>query len=104
LKYDYHQIPEAELPNLKDALLGSLMVSAQGAPVLRLHICTAIAVLGLQWKDWDAVIPDVVAACGSSPESLDVLLQFLAVLPEEAYDSRRGVLSVYKLWRRNNSC
>jgi len=94
LKYDYHQIPDNELPNLRNELLELLMMFSKGMRVLLLHICTAIAVLGLQWKDWNSVIPDVVAACGSAPESLDVLLQFLAVLPEEAYDNRRGVLSV----------
>jgi len=55
-----------------------------------------VAVLGLQWKAWTSVIPDVMAACGSSGDSLDVLLQFLSVLPEEANDNRRGVLSVHK--------
>lgn len=40
------------------------------------------------------MIPDVVAACGTAGDSLDALLQFLAVLPEEAYDGRRIILTV----------
>ena len=60
-----------------------------------IQICIAIAALGLQLKTWDTVIEDVVAVCGkNSQQSLEALLQFLAVLPEEAYDGRRMILTV----------
>ena len=60
-----------------------------------IQICIAVAALGLQLRSWDTVIQDVVAACGtSSQQSLEALLQFLAVLPEEAYDGRRMILTV----------
>jgi hypothetical protein len=60
-----------------------------------IQICIAIAALGLQLKTWDTVIEDVVEFCGTnSQQSLEALLQFLAVLPEEAYDGRRMILTV----------
>lgn len=59
-----------------------------------IQICISIAALALQLTSWNSVIPDVVAACESAGDSLDALLQFLAVLPEEAYDGRRMILTV----------
>jgi transportin-3 len=59
-----------------------------------IQICISIAALALQLTTWNSVIPDVVAACGTAGDSLDALLQFLAVLPEEAYDGRRIILTV----------
>jgi hypothetical protein len=60
-----------------------------------IQICISIAALGLQMKTWNTVIPDVIAACrGGTEHSLEALLQFLAVLPEEAYDGRRIILAV----------
>ena len=59
-----------------------------------IQICIAIAVLALQLKSWNNVILDVVNACETSGDSLEALLQFLAVLPEEAYDGRRMILTV----------
>jgi transportin-3 len=59
-----------------------------------IQLCVSIALLGLQMKSWDTVVTDVVAACNTSPELHDALLQFLAVLPEEAADPRRIVMAV----------
>ena len=64
-----------------------------------IQICIAIPALGLQLKTRDTVIEDavVVAACGTDgQQSLEALLQFLAVLPEEAYDGRRTILTVLR--------
>jgi len=62
--------------------------------VIMIQICTSLAALALQLTSWNAVIHDVVKACGTTGKSLEALLQFLAVLPEEAYDGRRIILSV----------
>lgn len=62
-----------------------------------IQICISVAALGLQLKSWNTVIPDVVRACGTTGDSLEALLQFLAVLPEEVYDGRRMILTVYNL-------
>ena len=71
------------------------MLYRGGPRVIMIQICIAIAALGLQLKTWDTVIEDVVAVCGTSTQqSLEALLQFLAVLPEEAYDGKRMILTV----------
>ena len=62
-----------------------------------IQVCISIAALGLQLKSWSNVIQDVVRVCGTSDDSLEALLQFLAVLPEEVYDGRRMILAVMGL-------
>ena len=69
-----------------------------------IQICIAIAVLSVQLKSWNTVIPDVVAACETSHDCFEALLQFLAVLPEEVYDSRRMILTVTALQRERYLC
>jgi len=59
-----------------------------------IQICVSIAALALQLKSWTTAIPDVVQACGTTGDSLEALLQFLAVLPEEVDDGRRMILTV----------
>jgi transportin-3 len=94
IKYDFHQLSDATSGNLRIALLDLLILYARGPRVIMIQICISIAALGLQLKSWNTVIPDVVNACGTSGDSLEALLQFLAVLPEEAYDGRRMILTV----------
>ena len=72
------------MPGLRNALLELLLLYSQGPRAILLQICISIAALGLQMKSWNSVIPDVVAACGPSDENFSALLQFLAVLPQEA--------------------
>jgi len=62
-----------------------------------IQVCISIAALGLQLKSWSTVIQDIVRVCGTSDDSLEALLQFLAVLPEEVYDGRRMILAVMGL-------
>jgi transportin-3 len=89
-------LSEATAANLRNELLELLVQFSAGPRVIMIQICIAIAALGLQLKSWTTVIPDVVAACGTSGDSLEALLQFLAVLPEEAYDGRRMILTVFE--------
>ena len=59
------------------------------------QICISIAALALQLTTWNNVIEDIVRVTGTSTnEALEALLQFLAVLPEEANDGRRVLLTV----------
>jgi len=61
------------------------------------QICISIAALALQLTTWNNVIEDIVGAIGTSTnESLEAVLQFLAVLPEEANDGRRILLTVHQ--------
>jgi hypothetical protein len=81
------------IESLPGILLRLLGLYANGQRVIMIQICIALAALGLQMKTWNTMIPDVVAAC-SKEDCLEPLLQFLAVLPEEAYDGRRTILTV----------
>jgi len=94
--YDFHQLTDQGTTYVRDALLRLLVLHSGGPRVITIQICRAIAALGLQLKTWDTVIEDVVAVWGPrfSQQSLEAILQFLAVLPEEAYDGRRMILTV----------
>src|SRR6202022_4990683 len=96
IKYDFHQLPEETTVSLRNTLLRLLLLYSRGPRGIMIQICISIAALGLQMKSWNTVIPDVVAACGNNEEAFEALLQFLAVLPEEAYDGRRIILTVTK--------
>jgi transportin-3 len=91
IKYDFHQLSEDYATRLRKALLDLLVQYSAGPRVIMIQICISVAALGLQLKSWTSVIRDVVAACGNA---LEALLQFLAVLPEEANDGRRMILTV----------
>jgi transportin-3 len=97
IKYDFHQLTPQTSDDLRNALLELLLLYARGPRVIMIQICISIAALGLQLKTWNTVIADVVKVCGTSGDSLEALLQFLAVLPEEASDGRRMMLTVWEL-------
>jgi transportin-3 len=83
------------MPGLRDALLRLLLLYRGGPRVIMIQICVSVAALGLHMKTWNSVVQDVVNVCTlDSQESLEAVLQFLAVLPEEAYDGRRMILTV----------
>jgi hypothetical protein len=91
IKYDFHQLSEKTSTDLRNTLLELLPMYPRGPRCVIVQLCVSLAALAVQSKSWTTVIPDVVAAC----ETLEVLLQFLAVLPEEAYDSRRTMHTVF---------
>jgi transportin-3 len=95
IKYDFHQLSEKTSTDFRNALLELLPTYSKGPRCIMVQLCVSLAALALQLKSWTTAIPDVIAACGTSSDSLAVLLQFLAVLPEEAYDSRRTMHTVF---------
>jgi transportin-3 len=90
IKYDFHQLSEETALSLRNALLELLVQYSAGPRAIMIQICISIATLGLQRRSWTSVIPDVVDASGNA---LEALLQFLVVLPEEANDARRMILT-----------
>ena len=80
------------------------MLYRGGPRVIMIQICIAIAALALQLKTWDTVIEDVVAAVSGlcTQQSGEAVIQFLAVLPEEAYDGRRMIFTVQMNLKRVN--
>jgi transportin-3 len=94
IKYDFHQLSEAASAELRIAILDLLVLYSRGPRAIMIQICVSIAALALRLKSWNSVIADVVNVCETSGESFDALLQFLTVLPEEAYEGRKLILSV----------
>jgi transportin-3 len=103
IKYDFHQLPAETLVLLRNALLRLLPLHSARPKVITLQICISIASLALQMRTWNNVIPDVVGACGKNEKGQEALLQFLAVLPEEAYDGRRILLELSVLFPCGNA-
>ncbi len=88
------QVPPSELPALRNQILLQLKQYAGGPKPIRVQLCVCLAILAIQMKDWDDVLPTVVQSLGDSPESHACVLDFLRVLPEEVTEGRKINLSV----------
>ncbi|TFB03438.1 hypothetical protein CCMA1212_004428 [Trichoderma ghanense] len=80
------QVPPSELPALRNQILLLLKHYAAGPKPIRVQLCVCLAILAIQMKDWNDVLPSVVQSLGDSPESHACILDFLRVLPEEEED------------------
>lgn len=67
---------------------------AAGPKPIRVQLCVCLAILAIQMKDWNDVLPMVVQALSDSPESHACILDFLRVLPEEVTEGRKITLTV----------
>lgn len=67
---------------------------AAGPKPIRVQLCVCLAIMAIQMKDWNNVLPSVVETLGNSPESHTAILDFLRVLPEEVTEGRKITLSV----------
>ncbi|EEB08323.1 karyopherin [Schizosaccharomyces japonicus yFS275] len=97
--YDFHQLPKEAHEELRSTLL-TIYVSARDSPrplLVSLSVC--VAALALHMLDWHNVLDDVFQAC-MSDTSGKCMLQFLAVLPEEAGDPRKTSLPWEELCQR----
>jgi len=86
------QVPETELPALRDQILVLLKKYAPGPKPVRVQLCVCLAILAIQMKTWKDVLPMVVSSLGN--ESHAAILDFLRVLPEEVTEGRKITLSV----------
>lgn len=87
-------MPPSELPALRGQILLLLKHFAAGPKPIRVQLCVCLAILAIQMKDWNDVLPSVVQSLGDSPESHACILDFLRVLPEEVTEGRKITLSV----------
>ncbi|WFC97613.1 Nuclear import receptor [Malassezia yamatoensis] len=95
ITFDLQQLPlEAQL-SLRDTLLDALNLYARGPRVVQTQLCLAIAALALQIPEssWSNVVPSMVDRFGKSAETVNVLLEFLTVLPEEVAQNHRIPIS-----------
>lgn len=88
------QVPESELPGLRDRLLLLLKHFAAGPKPIRVQLCVCLAILAIQMKAWRDVLGTVVTSLGDDVESHACILDFLRVLPEEVTEGRKIHLSV----------
>jgi hypothetical protein len=88
------QVPESDLPALRSQLLVLLKRYAPGPKPVRVQLCVCLAILAIQMREWNDVLPMVVSSLGSDVESHACILDFLRVLPEEVTEGRKINLSV----------
>lgn len=95
LTYDLAtQVSPSELPALRSQILLLLKHFAAGPKPIRVQLCVCLAILAIQMKDWNDVLPSVVQSLSGTPESHACILDFLRVLPEEVTEGRNISLSV----------
>ncbi|KAJ9101702.1 hypothetical protein QFC21_003040 [Naganishia friedmannii] len=91
--YDLSQLPKESLLPLRDSLLQSLThftstSAPTGSRAITTQLCLALADLAYQLPDWTNVAAGMVDMFGNRVESVEMLLEFLKVLVEEAANPR----------------
>ncbi|KAG5656515.1 hypothetical protein KAF25_000102 [Fusarium avenaceum] len=97
------QVPASELPALRNQILLLLKHFAPGPKPIRVQLCVCLAILAIQMKEWNDVLPSVVQSLSDSPESHACILDFLRVLPEEVTEGRKITLSEEDLAMRTQA-
>lgn len=87
-------MPDSDLPALRSQLLVLLKRYAPGPKPVRVQLCVCLAILAIQMREWNDVLPMVVSSLGNDVESHSCILDFLRVLPEEVTEGRKINLSV----------
>ncbi|OAL47837.1 ARM repeat-containing protein [Pyrenochaeta sp. DS3sAY3a] len=95
--YDLHQVPRAQLPELRASIMRNLATFHAGPKPIRLQLCVCLANLAIQMTEWKDVLTDVVQTLGTDPATLPCVLDFLRVLPEEVTHGRKIALTSYSL-------
>lgn len=104
LTYDLAtQVSPSELPALRSQILLLLKHFAAGPKPIRVQLCVCLAILAIQMKDWNDVLPSVVQSLSDTPESHACILDFLRVLPEEVTEGRNISLSEEELAARTQA-
>ncbi|KNG52157.1 arm repeat-containing protein [Stemphylium lycopersici] len=98
--YDLHQVPRAQLPELRASIMRNLAIFHAGPKPIRLQLCVCLANLAIQMTEWKDVLKDVVNSLGSDPATLPCVLDFLRVLPEEVTHGRKIALTEHELTMR----
>ncbi|KAH8884850.1 exportin 1-like protein [Thozetella sp. PMI_491] len=96
------QVPEADLPALRNQILVLLKRFAPGPKPVRVQLCVCLAILAIQMRSWKDVLPTVVSALGDDVASHACILDFLRVLPEEVTEGRKITLSEEELAQRTS--
>ncbi|KAJ1650909.1 Nuclear import receptor [Dispira simplex] len=92
ITYDLVELGSSERTSLRDSLLNLLYRFRQGPKVVTTQICLSLAGLALQMAEWENVVGQMVQLFGTSRETIDSLIQFLTVLPEEVNTNDKIVM------------
>ncbi|KAL6710949.1 Nuclear import receptor [Coniothyrium glycines] len=98
--YDLHQVPRAQLSELRASIMRNLATFHAGPKPIRLQLCVCLANLAIQMTEWKDVLKDVVSTLGTDPATLPCVLDFLRVLPEEVTHGRKIALTEHELTMR----
>ncbi|BDD56189.1 hypothetical protein MAP00_001664 [Monascus purpureus] len=96
--FDLDQLPAESLLALRDSVLGLLVAYASGPRPIQTQLCVCLASLAIQMTGWKDVLTVVGSALGGG--SMDCLLEFLKILPEEVMEGRKINLSEEELTLR----
>ena len=91
ITFDLQQLPLDAQLSLRDTLIDALAIYAAGPRVVQTQLCLSLAALALQLPEshWPNVVPGMIDRFGKSPDTVNVLLEFLSVLPEEVAQNHR---------------
>ncbi|KAF5385512.1 hypothetical protein D9757_005366 [Collybiopsis confluens] len=87
--YDLSQVDTANLSALRDTLIAALEAYTSGPRSIIVQLCLALAGLAMQFSAWDNAVETMIAKFGSNPSTVPILLQFLALLPEELHTNHK---------------
>ncbi|KAJ2794205.1 Nuclear import receptor, partial [Coemansia helicoidea] len=85
---DFGELGELGALSLRDSVVAHLRAARRGPQPLITQLCLALADLAVQLEAWTDPFGDMTRTFLSDPESVSCLLEFLAVLPEEALNER----------------
>jgi transportin-3 len=91
--WDLGQLPRDALTPLRDSLLQSITLltspsAPTGARAILVQVCLAVSDLALQMPEWDNVVGSMIDRFGKEESTVNVMLQFLKCLVEEAANPR----------------
>ncbi|KXN83654.1 hypothetical protein AN958_01220 [Leucoagaricus sp. SymC.cos] len=87
--YDLHQVDAENQLALRDTLLAALQAYQTGPRTIIVQLCLALAGLALQLTTWENPVLTMINSFGRNPATVPVLLQYLALLPEELNTNTR---------------
>jgi len=92
--YDLGSLNHDQLFGLKDTLLTALNQYRAGPKTIQVQLCLAVVGLALQFPQWKTPIQILLHTYGRDPSLVPILLELLAVLPEEVNGNTKIPISV----------
>ncbi|ODV87402.1 hypothetical protein CANARDRAFT_26802 [[Candida] arabinofermentans NRRL YB-2248] len=91
VQYDFSQLPKDSLLSLKDSLIQLMIAYNDKQKLITTQLCISLSNFALQYLEWDNAVTEIVSIL--SPSSLNTLLEFLKILPQELMDVKKTPLT-----------